>query len=141
MSIARRPAWAIVSAYLGYDLERQPLAPGQSLNLTLYWQALRPVPGSYKVFTHLLDAGGVVRGQRDQLPRDGQYPTDQWLAGEVVVDRYVLPVDGVAPSGSYRLEIGMYDPQLGGERVGLYGADGVRLQDDRLLLDTTLVVP
>ncbi|MBC7237488.1 MAG: hypothetical protein H5T69_16725, partial [Chloroflexi bacterium] len=124
---------------LGYDLAPTTAAPGQEIALVLYWRAEGPVSRSYKVFTHLLDAGGVVRGQQDNLPREGTYPTDRWQPGEIVVDRYCLKVDADAPPGAYRIEIGMYDPEQGNARLPL-AVDGQRQPDDRLLLNTILHV-
>jgi len=125
---------------LGYALTQEPVAPGDDVALTLFWQATQPVAGSYKVFTHLLDAAGQVVGQQDSLPRAGQYPTSAWMTGEVVVDRYSIEVPSDAPAGEYALEVGMYAPEEGGARLPLTGADGTRLPDDRLLLDTTVRV-
>ena len=41
--------------FLGYDLRTTVVKPGDTLRLTLYWQARREIAGWYKGFTHLLD--------------------------------------------------------------------------------------
>jgi 4-amino-4-deoxy-L-arabinose transferase-like glycosyltransferase len=127
---------------LGFDVQPTPVEPGDALALTLYWQADAPVARSYTVFTHLLDSTSFVRGQKDAVPHEGQYPTDRWLPGETVVDRYVIQVPEDTPAGDYRLEIGMYDPAEGAQRLPVFDSDGLRQQDDRLLLDIVVqVVP
>lgn len=118
-------------AFLGYDLNRTAAEPGETLHLTLYWQAQRPMEASYKVFTHLLDAQNLIWGQRDSIPVDGARPTTSWIEGEVIIDDYEVTVQPDAPPGEYVLEIGMYDPPTG-ERLPVLG-EGV-VQGDRILL-------
>lgn len=97
---------------LGFDL-----APsGDRARLTLYWRAAGSIDRSWTVFTHLLDSAGRVRGQVDAVPGGGALPTDGWARGEVVVDRYEIPLAGDAPAGQYAVEIGLYDAR-GGERL------------------------
>jgi hypothetical protein len=101
---------------VGYELEQERLAAGETLYLTLYWRARQPVQKRYKVFTHLLgevyhaDSGGFVWGQQDNEPVNGARPTTTWRSGEVIEDLYALRVDPNAPPGTYALEIGLYDP-------------------------------
>jgi len=123
--------------FLGYDLDRTAVEPGETLYLTLYWQAQRQMETSYKVFTHLLDTQNRIWGQRDSIPVDGTRPTTGWLENEVIVDGYEIPVRGDAPPGEYLLEIGMYDP-LTGERLPVL-EEGV-VQGDRVLLERIKVL-
>jgi hypothetical protein len=95
---------------LGYDLDRPEARPGEVLHLTLVWRCLDEMDVGYTVFTHLLDAGEQVRGQQDNPPRGGTYPTTLWAPGEVVVDEFEIAVHADAPPGSYVVEVGMYDP-------------------------------
>lgn len=95
----------------------------------------------YTVFTHLLNPSGMVRGQLDQPPLGGEAPTTTWLPGEVLVDRYVIPIAPDAPPGTYQVEIGMYNPATL-ERLPAFDETEHRLQHDRILLeDTVEVVP
>lgn len=125
---------------LGFDVGRTPVRPGGTLPLTLYWQADAPIARSYTVFAHLLDPTNFVRGQKDSVPHEGRYPTNHWLPGETVVDAYSIQIAEDALAGDYQVEIGMYDPAAGVQRLPLFDADGVRQQDDRLLLDVAVRV-
>ncbi len=123
-----------VVSLLGYDLEEDEVAPGDVLHLTLYWQARREMDVSYTVFVHLLDAQNRIWGQRDSLPEGGQYPTTGWLAGEVIEDRYEIPVDQAAPPGEYLMEVGLYDAaQPGYPRLPVLDEQG-QFVGDRVLL-------
>jgi 4-amino-4-deoxy-L-arabinose transferase-like glycosyltransferase len=98
---------------LGYDLSTDTVAPGDTLTLTLYWQALREMDESYTVFTHLVAADGTIVGQKDNPPVGGSYPTDLWLSGEVVVDVYEIPISADAAPGEHTLEVGLYIAETG----------------------------
>ena len=126
--------------FLGFDVEPTSVRPGDSLTLTLYWRAEEQVSESYTVFTHLLDPEGIVRGLRDNLPLSGRYPTNRWRLDETVVDQYVIEVAQDAPAGDYQIEIGMYDPADGARRIPLFGAQGARQRDDRLIVDVAIHV-
>ncbi|MBN1642403.1 MAG: glycosyltransferase family 39 protein [Anaerolineae bacterium] len=123
---------------LGYDLEPEALRPGETVRLTLYWQALAPVERRYKVFTHVLgeafnaQAGGFVWGQQDNEPVHDTRPTSTWRIGEVIEDPYALSLAPHAPPGAYAIELGMYDPATG-ERL-LVLDDAGSPADDRVLL-------
>ncbi len=125
--------------FLGYDLERTGLKPGDTLRLTLYWRALAEMDQSYTVFTHLLDGDSRIWGQKDSVPVNGNYPTTDWREGEVVVDEYEIPVQTDAPAGEYKIEIGMYNATTG-ERLAVFASQGRRLPEDRILLETPIKV-
>ncbi|MCL4488393.1 MAG: glycosyltransferase family 39 protein [Chloroflexi bacterium] len=123
---------------LGYDLDRSEVAPGESLELTLHWQADAPVPKAYKVFTHLIGAlnpasQSTVWAQMDGEPVGGTRPTNSWGPGDSIQDRFGLMVPANAPPGEYEIEVGMYDPATLA-RLPVYDASGHRLADDRVLL-------
>ena len=94
---------------LGYDLSTDRLKPGDTLQLTLYWQALKKMEANYSVFTHLIDEDNHIWGQKDNWPVNNTHPTTEWVKGEIVIDRYDIIVDRDAPPGECTLEIGMYD--------------------------------
>jgi hypothetical protein len=127
-----------VVAFLGYDLEETSLGPGDTLHLTLYWQAQKRMGKSYTVFTHLLDTQNQIWGQKDNVPVSGSYPTTDWWEGEVVFDEYEIPVRTDAPAGEYRIEIGIYDAMTG-ERLSVFTSQGQQLSD-RILLETRVKV-
>ena len=97
---------------LGYDLEPTSLEtssePGESLDLTIYWQVLAPLKENYTVFVHLLDQEGRIWGQQDSQPLAGFYPTSFWHEGEIVRDGYQLRIDSQALGGEYETVVGIY---------------------------------
>ena len=94
--------------FLGYHLDGEA-RPGNTLSLTLFWQALDEMDTPYTVFTHLTDIDGKLWAQKDNEPADGFYPTTSWQAGEIVRDQYLLSIPEDAPAGEYTLRAGLYD--------------------------------
>jgi len=121
---------------LGYNIE-SGFRPGDNIHLTLFWQCLEEMEQSYTVFTHLVDAGDNIGAQKDNPPVDGFYPTTKWEVGEVVRDQYDLVIPSDAPSGEYRLKVGMYLAETE-ERLSAL-EDGVPLPDHRILLQPVVV--
>jgi len=116
---------------LGYAI-RTDIPP----RLVLYWESKTRVTKNYKVYIHLLDANGNLRGQIDREPRNGTYPTSIWEAGEIIQDEYELPRD-LAP-GDYTIELGMYEfPALA--RLPITDSNG-KILGDHLILSEPLKV-
>ena len=122
---------------LGYDLDQQEVAAGDTLRLTLYWEDLSEMDTSYTVFNHLIDDESRIWGQRDGIPGGGALPTSSWISGEYVVDEYEIPVHADTPPGEYLIETGMYDltTML---RLPIVDSEGAAL-GDRILLKVSPV--
>ena len=101
---------------VGYDLPSSKVAPGQTLDLALHWQATETTGDRLTVFVHLVDAQGAIIGQSDGEPDRGEAPTSSWLPGEYLVDPHRVAVRADAPDGPARLVIGLYD-RATGQRV------------------------
>jgi len=124
----------------GYDLSADVVRPGDTLYLTLHWQALDSMDTSYTVFTHLLDGENQLRAQMDSPPLGGARPTTGWVPQEYVRDEYELVVQPDAPPGEYLIEVGMYDaatPDF--RRLPLLDAEG-NVLDNRIILDRVVRV-
>lgn len=94
-------------------LADQVVAPGETLSFALAWQALARPTADYTRFVHVVGPDGQLIAQHDQPPQAGFYPTSAWQPGYTVHDEVHLqfPID--APSGTYQLQVGLYDPQTG----------------------------
>jgi hypothetical protein len=92
----------------GYTLESDSVHPGDSLRLTLFWQAKDKVSAQYTVFTHLVDSTGKPVAQTDSPPLGGTVPTDSWQVGATIVDRYAIAIPTETLPGQYELRVGLY---------------------------------
>lgn len=102
---------------------------GDTLQISLGWQAQSALGANYTVFVQLLDAAPqVVLQPPDHQPGDGLFPTSTWTVGEVVTDNLALPLD--VPAGRYQLITGLYRNDLEGlsRLVGPEG-DFIRLAE------------
>ncbi len=109
-------------ALLGYNVSGGA-RKGETLYLTLFWQAIEKPEDNYKVFVHVVDVQGQLLNQKDSEPVDGFYPTGVWQAGQIIRDQYAITSSddlGLAAAG---LRIGLYSP-LTGERLPLTLANG-----------------
>ncbi|MFN2291287.1 MAG: glycosyltransferase family 39 protein [Anaerolineae bacterium] len=128
-------------ALLGYSLLDERLAAGEIAQITLFWQVEETPAQRYKVFLHVLDAGNHILGQRDAEPGGGVQLTTLWEPGQTIVDNYGLPVHPATPPGTYRVEVGMYDPETNRRLKVVQGSDGeVQLGADRVWLSPLTVV-
>jgi hypothetical protein len=107
---------------IGYDLDTRRAYPGGRVPVTLYWQALSPIPISYQVFTHLEGSSGPV-AQADGAPACWSYPTDRWRPGQIVADQHAMYLPPQLLPGSYPLQIGLYQADTF-ERLDVLDAAG-----------------
>jgi len=92
-----------------YELPRRDYRPGETLPVTLIWQAINAPGQGYTVFVHLTRADGSLVTQHDGSPANGTRPTDTWSAGDQVSDDHQLNIPPDASPGEYWLRVGMYD--------------------------------
>ncbi len=121
---------------VGYDLANTRVAPGDALDVILYWQPTETTGERLTVFVHLLDEQGVIVGQSDQEPTGGSRPTSSWLPDEFIADRHSVRVQGDALLGPATLLVGLYDPATG-QRVSWIDAEG-QISGDALRLPTSV---
>jgi hypothetical protein len=119
---------------VGYTLRGQDNLSGGGVNLTLYWQADTLVPHAYSITTQVIDrSDGYKAGQRDGEPVCNLLPTNLWQSGEIIADRYYIPLAADARAGTYTLLLGMYERETG-EQIEIFTADGTSI-DEAIGLD------
>ena len=117
----------------GYNMEPEQAKPGETVELTLYWEANQKPGGDYTVFTHLREPSGELHGQNDSQPQAGMYPTYLWDKGERVEDRYELVIAEDAIAGEYEIALGMYTLATL-ERLSIRDQEGSLAPDRQLLI-------
>ena len=125
---------------VGYEVssDRAPrhgdaVPAGQALDVITYWQVTDRVSPPMTIFVHLLDSQGDIRGQHDGF---GAALTTL-EPGDVVAQHHVIPVDASVEPGTYRLQVGLYNP-VTLERFA--ARSGEAAPSDRVLLSTVEVV-
>lgn len=95
----------------GYSLNSSHFRPGESLRITLYWQAGLPPTEAAESFVQFLgttfnpQTNNPLWGQRNkQLP--GGHLLTGWVPGKLYRDVYEFQIAPHTPAGDYELEVG-----------------------------------
>lgn len=127
----------------GYDVgegegKTVQLQAGEEVSVRLVWQAIGETDVPYKVFVHLVDAEGRIRGQHDSQPALDSRPTTGWVSGEYVVDTHPIRLGADSPPGRYTILVGLYGPD--GARLPVRDAAGVSRPDAMPLVGPVIEV-
>lgn len=125
---------------LGLDSVELSARPGESPELTLFWRKYAPHGEVFTVFVHMLDSGGQIVQYADHWP--GGLPTDILDGGQIVIDRFPIPLPVDLPTGEYRLRVGLYSAERGA-RLPAYSfveTDGGSVGEDYVILPLQLHV-
>ncbi len=130
---------------VGYAISDLTPAPGDTIEVTLYWRGLQPIERDYKVFVQVLDSQTLTRyAASDAMPAGWSAPTSTWQAGAVVVDRHLLTVaPDTPPERDYELAFGLYQDDGSGSfpRLRIVTRDGGMANDIGFLSRVRVVLP
>lgn len=96
---------------LGLDTRELSARSGESPELTLFWRKYAAHGEVFTVFVHLLDDDDNIVQVADHWP--GGLPTDILGAGQIVIDRFPIPLPPDLPPGDYRVRVGLYSAESG----------------------------
>ncbi len=105
---------------IGANRDRSEVLSGETVLLTLFWQALQQPTPDYTATIELIDEQNKAVLKQDFPLGDGRYPTSQWTMDEQIVDldRVRVPVDLASGQYRWRISIGGGEPiELGDLRV------------------------
>jgi hypothetical protein len=122
----------------GFGLSPGLNAPGDELEVTLYWQALEEAGLAYTAFLHLLSVDDVAVAGVDEPVLRGLYQPDLWPEGQTFADRHYLALPPDLPPGRYRLDLGLYPSDQPRSRLRV-SAPSLPEGADRLPLATLTV--
>ena len=124
---------------LGYRLDEEMVSKGGSFVLTTYFEVLKDMRKSYKIFLHVDQSGNRIHG--DHWPLNlktgeagkqcvGCYRSDHWMKGDVVFDVYEGDVPIATPSGAHEIWMGLYAPGGGDKRLPIKTWDRRNVRHD-----------
>src|SRR5207248_5514385 len=91
----------------GSDAPATPVKRGEGFDFTLYLHAAQPIPAGWRLFAHVVSAGGrMINADHD--PVEGTMPLSRLRAGTFVRDviHVTLPPDW--PAGVTTLRVGLW---------------------------------
>lgn len=124
----------------GYDYSGRDLHPGDTLDVTLYWQALHINLPPYTVEVHLVDEQGRVLAQADSRPVNGTSPTTDWQLGQQVIDTHTVLIPANIAPNSYQIHVSLLD-EITGLRQNRVATDGHWIDNHLLLSPLRITLP
>lgn len=127
---------------VGVEFPQQSYYAGDTIPLKIYWEVLQPMPENYSIFVQLRTPTGEPIGQLDTYPGLGTLPTSQLVPGDVIADKYPVPVqvDGANLPAIAHVVVGLYRfDQPGYPRLSATDSGGNTLED--AVVATAKIVP
>jgi hypothetical protein len=93
---------------IAFRFDQRVYQPGDTLDLTLYWRALRFLDENYQVQLSLYDVTRGILRYQTALRAPGGYPTRRWQPYQYVADSYSLPLAPELPPDSYQITVEVY---------------------------------
>jgi hypothetical protein len=94
---------------LGWELADESVEVGDELEVTFYWEVLRPLPERWHIFVHL---DGTARQNLDHEAIDNLYPTIYWEPGQIIRDRVTATLSNEITSGDVRVLVGFFQGEV-----------------------------
>jgi uncharacterized membrane protein len=123
----RRPVRLGALELVGQSVAPAELAPGQRLDVELYWRAREQPLSDAQVTLRLMNRAEGVHYDLVVRPAGDGHPIDQWLPGDLYKGKFSLRLPEEAPAGRYRLQLLTEAPL---QRGGLLAALGRWLRRD-----------
>lgn len=86
-------------------------APGETITVTLGWQAINAIQRPLTAFVHMGNPEQPPVAQMDRPPLAYDYPPALWQPGDIITDTYTLIIPPDLDNGRYPLQTGMYDSE------------------------------
>lgn len=122
---------------IGFSIDPRRVIAGETVNLTTFWRATKPLPEDYTFFAQIVGGDTTRYAAGDVAPIP---PTSGQQAGEIFEVSFPLALDAATPPDAYPVIIGLYTrtPDGGFDRLQQVTPDG-RLTDDFLVLTQVMV--
>ena len=113
---------------------------GETLTVTVLWEAAAPPATDYTAFVHLLDGAGNFVAGYDRAPAGERFPTSRWQAGDRILSRFPLTPPRDTPAGDFEVWLGLYtDGSSGAARLPVTATGGAAAANDMVKLgDVTI---
>lgn len=125
-------------ALLGYDTNARAVQPGQTISVTLYWQALAPMKLDYSVFMHLTSTSGEIPVKNDGFPYTSPKRTHRWTTGQVMQEVRALAIPDYVLPGLYDIDMGVFSVDTG-DRLPIVAPDGHYMGEEMTLVQVRVV--
>ena len=119
--------------FLGYDLDKATLKPGETFHITYFWKSIEVVDADYdaKVYitNDMINDYDFVLTSTGRLAfrHDHKFPVDttSWSFGDVIMEEYDVTVPADMEAGTYDIGIGVENSETGRMLMQVSGADSI----------------
>ncbi len=131
---------------IGFDAYSSDFRSGGYLDLTLYWQALRPLEEDYTGFLHLLDPALTRVSGIDRQLGAANFPahlSSRWRPDEIMRQSYFIPLPDLGEQAvPLRIIVGVYDSAqaalpITASNIEMLGGDAAYITGLSILPDST----
>jgi hypothetical protein len=98
-------------ALVGTDSIAEQVAAGDSLALTLYWQARQRTATDYLAVIQVIDADGKAGPAMRHLLVNPGFPTHAWEPNEIWLDKINLPIPAETAAGNATVLVSLVSVQ------------------------------
>jgi len=140
----QHPLWhslGDVIALLGYGIGSTNVQAGDTVHISLYWEALAGMDRDYTAFVHIVGSDDRLRAQEDRLLGQvsrGGYLTSTWRVEETVREDFELVLPPDTPPGEYVIKTGIYYWRTG-ERLPVRDEGGWTATEGSIVLESIVV--
>lgn len=118
---------------LGYQVNTEQIATGETLLLTVWWQVREPPPPPVSILAHFDAPDGFLILAGDALG----VALEDWQSGMVIIQQHRFTIEGGVQPGEYKLAVGLYSLATG-ERFPVLLPDGGTV--DQIMLRAVEVI-
>jgi hypothetical protein len=94
---------------LAYRINNIYFRPGDTIRLSLYWEALLPLTSDYKAQVYLRNIQQNTIWHRTDFYTPGDYPTNRWRRYQYIRDDYTIQLSGSIVPGTYEIMVEVFD--------------------------------
>jgi hypothetical protein len=94
--------------YLGADLDKPTIKPGEKFVVTHYWKIVSPPGSEYRVFTHVNGGSPKEWMNVDSTKMRQNHGPDRWKAGDIIKDEQTITLRSDWASAFAAVYVGLY---------------------------------
>ena len=120
--------------YLGADLDRETVKPGEKLTVIHYWKVVQPPGTEWRIFTHVDGATGKDWLNVDSTKMRSSYGPDKWKAGDLIRDEQTITMKSDWSSSFAAIHVGLYKKGSSSDKDRLPVVSGPTADKGRILV-------
>ena len=121
------------------QLNTKRVNASDSIGVTLYWGAARPMNQSYRVLIEALDIDNTLIGRKLFIPFNGRFATQRWQTDAYFKDAYVLPIATTAQRGPAHIQLSIFAQYPTPSLLKIDGTNNTALQLGRIKVEATAI--